>query len=199
MLKLGITGGIGSGKTYVARLLQQRGIPLYLCDDEARRLMTTDEDVRAALVALLGANAYLPSGLLNKPYIARYLFADAAHAERINRIVHPAVKRDFQCWCGMRASEPLVALESAILFEAGFRDVVDRVLLVEAPMEVRIQRVKERDGLSDAQVESRIAGQMSDERRRILADEIIDNGGSKELVPQIDTLLLRLHSVRYDV
>lgn len=191
MLKLGITGGIGSGKTYVARLFQHRGVPLYLCDDEAKRLMLTDEGIRAALTGLLGPEAYTASGELNKPVISRYLFADAAHAARINAIVHPVVKRDFLRWCDAREAYPLVVMESAILFEAGFRDAVDRVLLVDAPRDVRISRVRERDGLSDPQIEARMAGQMSDEKRRLLADDVLCNDGVRPLDPQIEALLSR--------
>ena len=126
MISIAITGGIGSGKSYVSAMLQAEGIPIYNTDDEAKRLMLSDEGIRRDLVALLGEEVY-QEGVLNKPLLASYLFADPAHAARINGIVHPRVKEDFLRWVNRHAEEEIVGMECAILFEAGFEDAVDGV------------------------------------------------------------------------
>ena len=119
MISIAITGGIGSGKSYVSNLLKERGIPIYNADDEAKRLMLTNKDIRRDLIALLGDSVY-ENGVLNKPILASYLFADANNAARINRIVHPRVKADFRRWLEERRDVQIAGLECAILFEAGF-------------------------------------------------------------------------------
>lgn len=188
MVKFGVTGGIGSGKSYVLRLLAARGIPVYDSDTEAKRLMRTDADIRRGLEDLLGDSVYLAGGELNKPLLSAYLFANARNAGRINAIVHPRVKADFYRWASEQ-SVSCVALESAILFEAGFEDTVDFVVTVYAPMEVRIRRVQARDGLTEAQVRERMAAQSDDEEKCRRADYVIVNDGSKPLEIQIDNLL----------
>ena len=116
MTRIGITGGIGSGKSYVCHLLQQRGIPVYHCDDEAKRLMQDSPVIRRQLTQLIGEQAYI-NNMLNKPAIAAFLFANAGHAARINAIVHPVVRQDFLRWAERQQTD-IVAQESAILFEA---------------------------------------------------------------------------------
>lgn len=181
-MTIGITGGIGSGKSYVARwLTRQYQIPVYDCDREAKRLMTSDV-LRPALIDLLGQDAYLPDGQLNKPLLADYVFRDAAHQAAINAIVHPEVKNDFRRWADAR--EGLVAIESAILVEAGFLDVVDVLIAVEAPLDLRLQRVAQRDGATPAQTSARIRRQLEDEARRAAADYVIINDG-RDFGPQL--------------
>ena len=188
MVRLGVTGGIGSGKSYVLRLLAERGIPVYDSDSEAKRLMLVDAGIREGLTGLLGNDVYLPDGELNKPLISAYLFASAQNAERINAIVHPRVKAGFNRWASEQKA-PIVALESAILFESGFEDVVDFVVTVCAPIEVRMHRVQERDGATEAQVRKRMAAQMDDEEKCKRSDFVILNDGNKPLDIQIDDLL----------
>ena len=188
MVRFGVTGGIGSGKSYVLRLLAERGIPVYDSDSEAKRLMLVDADIREGLTGLLGNDVYLPDGELNKPLISAYLFASAQNAERINAIVHPRVKAGFNRWASEQKA-PIVALESAILFESGFEDVVDFVVTVCAPIEVRMHRVQERDGATEAQVRKRMAAQMDDEEKCKRSDFVILNDGNKPLDIQIDDLL----------
>lgn len=188
MVRFGVTGGIGSGKSYVLRLLAERGIPVYDSDSEAKRLMLVDADIREGLTGLLGNDVYLPDGELNKPLISAYLFASVQNAERINAIVHPRVKAGFNRWASEQKA-PIVALESAILFESGFEDVVDFVVTVCAPMEVRMYRVQERDGATEAQVRKRMAAQMDDEEKCKRSDFVILNDGNKPLDIQIDDLL----------
>lgn len=188
MVRFGVTGGIGSGKSYVLRLLAERGIPVYDSDSEAKRLMLVDAGIREGLTGLLGNDVYLPDGELNKPLISAYLFASVQNAERINAIVHPRVKAGFNRWASEQKA-PIVALESAILFESGFEDVVDFVVTVCAPIEVRMYRVQERDGATEAQVRKRMAAQMDDEEKCKRSDFVILNDGNKPLDIQIDDLL----------
>ncbi|MCR4994273.1 MAG: dephospho-CoA kinase [Bacteroidales bacterium] len=189
-MTIGITGGIGSGKSYVAAWLAQHyHIPFYNCDLEARRLMLTPS-VRRRITALVGDEAYLPDGQLNKPLLAAYVFSDEAHTAAINAIVHPEVKRDVRDWSARQNGLALV--ESAILIEAGFCDAVDRLIVVEAPLDVRIRRACQRDGVSEEQVRARIAHQMTDEARRPYADLVVVNDGSDfrtQLSFFIDSLL----------
>lgn len=157
MIRLGITGGIGSGKSYVSQSLSsQFGIPVYDCDREAKRLTATDSGIREALQKLVGRGVYTEDGALDKTVLAQYLFASADHATLVNAIIHPVVRMDFRSWCQQQQSE-VVAMESAILYESGFDSEVDKVLLVDAPLETRIQRAMLRDGSSREQVVSRIA------------------------------------------
>lgn len=191
MIRIGITGGIGSGKTYVCQLLQQRGIPVYHCDDEAKRLMTESPLIRRRLTRLLGADAYTPSGL-NKPLIARYLFADQRHAERINRIVHPVVRQDFLQWTEQQQDAPLVVQECALLFESGFQDTVDVTVEVYAPLHLRLQRAVQRDQATPEQIQARMTQQMDEEEKRQRADFCILNDGTTDLDAQLDQLLKQI-------
>lgn len=186
MVRLGITGGIGSGKTYVARMFREMGVPVYDTDSEAKRLMLEHLSIREELVALLGEDVYL-GGQLNKPLLAGYLFSSPVNASRINTIVHPRVRDDFRTWASLQPLET-VALESAILFEAGFEDTVDKVIVVYAPLEVRVRRVMERDHATEEQVRARIAAQMSDEEKVRRADFVIVNDGVQDLLPQIQAV-----------
>ena len=191
MTRIGITGGIGSGKTYVCQLLQQRGIPIYHCDDEAKRLMTESPVIRRRITQLLGADAYTPSGL-NKPLIARYLFADQRHAERINRIVHPVVRQDFIQWTERQQDAPIVVQECALLFESGFQDTVDVTVEVYAPLHLRLQRAVQRDQATPEQIQARMAQQMDEEEKRQRADFCILNDGTTDLDAQLDQLLKQI-------
>lgn len=188
---LGITGGIGSGKSVVCRLLQLMGVPVYSSDDETKRLMVRDEVIRAGLISLLGPEAYQGEAL-NKPLIAKYLFASADHAATINALIHPRVKQDFRRWVADHAGHPVVAIESAILVEAGFTDVVDRVILVTAPVETRIRRAMQRDAASRQQIEQRVERQMADEERSSTAHHIIQNDDFVPLIPQVLALIASL-------
>lgn len=192
-MRLGVTGGIGCGKSFVCRLLERDfGVPVYDCDSRARGLMLSSPVIRQGLTRLLGEGVYLSDGALNKPLLADFLFASREGAQAVNGIVHPVVKADFLRWADEKAHCPLVLMESAILFESGFRDVVDAVLLVEAPLGVRLARVQERDGLTEAQVRARMRSQMPDEERRRLADFTLCNDGTADLHPVLKRLLNRL-------
>lgn len=183
--KIGITGGIGSGKSVVSRLLSMMGVPVYDSDTEAKRIIATDCIVRRELSALIGRDI-LRDGKLDRSLLASYLFGKPDHAEKVNRIVHPRVKEDFIKWASLYEDEKtVVAMESAILLEAGFKNEVDFVVMVYAPLEVRIVRAVKRDGLSREKVVARIDSQMCDELKRKQADFIIVNDGETPLMPQV--------------
>jgi dephospho-CoA kinase len=191
MISIAITGGIGSGKSYVSALLQAGGIPIYNTDDEAKRLMLSDEGIRRDLIALLGEEVY-QGGALNKSLLASYLFADSSNAARINGIVHPRVKEDFLRWVKLYAEKEIVGMECAILFEAGFEDAVDAVVMVYAPEDIRLERAMKRDSATEAQIRARMKAQISDEEKCRKSDYVIHNDGSLSLENQLPALVGQL-------
>lgn len=190
MIRLGITGGIGSGKSYVVHLLEEKGFPLYDTDREAKRLTLTHPRIREALSTLLGTEVYQADGTLNKPLLASYLFSSPEHAEQINGIIHPCVYEDFQAWAHRQeeAGAQVVMMESAILFESGFQKAVDYVVMVYAPLELRIKRAMQRDAASEAQIRARISAQMDDEEKKRKADYVLYNEEKTPLETQIAAL-----------
>ena len=197
MIKLGITGGIGSGKSFVSRLLAGRGVPVFDCDSQAKCLTVVDAGIRSELIALLGPEVYIGEKI-NKLVLADYLFASEENAKRINAIIHPRVRSAFREWTMKHEEEgvQLVVMESAILFESGFHTEVDRVLMIHAPLDVRCQRVIERDHATIDQVRKRIASQDSDEVKCSRADYILENDGIKPLQGQLDKLFLQLQTIK---
>ena len=191
MIRIGITGGIGSGKSYISGLLMRMGIPVYDTDSEARRLMLEHPDIRQDLIQLLGDDVY-KDGKLNKPVVAQYLFASAENAARINSIVHPRVYSDFLRWADHQTGKPVVGMESAILFEANFQTAVHKVLMVSAPYALRVERAMKRDGASREKIEERIRVQMSDEDKIKLADYVVDNDGRGDLQEQLCKIIDQL-------
>ena len=190
-MKTGITGGIGSGKSYVCKLLAERGITVYDCDSAAKRLMRTSADIRQQLTSLIGPDAYLPvvshsagqdEWQLNKAAVAQFLLASEANAHAIDAVVHPAVFRDFE-------ESGLQWMESAILFESGINRLVDRVIAVTAPEEIRIQRIMQRDGISREKAKEWMGRQWPQEEVRRRADFEIINDGTTDLNQQINLIL----------
>ena len=173
-MKTGITGGIGSGKSYVCKLLAQRGIEVYDCDAAAKRLIRTSPLLRQQLKALIGS--------LDKAAISRFLLANEKNQQAVNAIVHPAVFQDFE-------ESGMMWMESAILFESGADKLVDRVVVVTAPEEVRIQRVMQRDGITREKALQWIARQWPQEQVKARADFEIINDGQADLNSQIERLL----------
>lgn len=187
---IGITGGIGSGKSYVSAILREKfGIPVYDCDKEAKRLTASNEEIRQKLIALVGPEVF-DGNKLNKQLLADYLFADVENASRVNAIIHPVVLQDFKRWAEEQHEKPIVALESAILFESGFNEMVDKVLFVDAPEEVRLRRAMLRDTASEAQIRARMKMQRP-ELHRLQADFIINNNQTddSQLHNQLEKLL----------
>lgn len=189
-IKIGIIGGIGSGKSIVSRLLTLTGIPVYQTDTEAKRLMLSDTGIREGLTALAGNEVYNEKGL-NKAFLASYIFGHPEHLKQVNAIVHPRVRDDFRLWAG-KARQEIVAMESAILLEAGFTNEVDKIVMVYAPSEVRIARAIRRDSATRKEVERRIQSQMDDEKKRGAADFVIVNDGETPLIPQVLSLISSL-------
>ena len=173
-MKIGITGGIGSGKSYVCKLLAQRGIDVYDCDAAAKRLIRTSPRLRQQLKALIGS--------LDKADISRFLLASEENQQAVNAIVHPAVFQDFE-------ESNMQWMESAILFESGADKLVDRVIVVTAPEEVRIQRIMQRDGITHEKALQWIAKQWPQEQVKAHADFEIVNDGQLDLNSQIEELL----------
>lgn len=191
MIKIGVTGGIGSGKTFVCNRLKDRGIPVYNCDDEAKRLMQENPSIRERLTSLVGNEAYI-NGNLNKPAIAKFLFANPNNGKKINDIVHPIVKKDFKQWAEnqeKRLNIPIVAQECALLFEAGFQDTVDVAIAINAPIEIRMERAMKRDNATRQQIEARMLQQLSDEEKIRRADYHIVNDGTTDIDIQIDNII----------
>lgn len=188
MISIAITGGIGSGKTYVSNLLQNRGIPVYNADIEAKRLMVSNPSIREALVKLLGEQVY-SGNELNKPLLASYLFSSAEHVKQVNAIVHPCVKADFRKWLDTNRDCAIAGIESAILFEAGFQDCVDFIIMVSAPESLRLARAMKRDGASEQQIRERMAAQMDEEKKKEMSDFVILNDETSSLDLQIISVL----------
>ena len=197
ILKLGLTGGIGSGKSYVSQLLRKQGIPVFDSDTEAKSLMVRNNTIISSMKALLGEEAYV-NGEINKPLIASYIFSSPENAGRINAIVHPCVKEEFLSWTERKNHEGYgtVAIESAILFESGFDSVVDKVITVHAPLETRISRVINRDNTTRDKVIERIKSQTDDELKLCKSDFIIENDGEKSVEEQIETIFSSLSCKR---
>ena len=194
-VRLGITGGIGSGKSYVAQMLQARwDVPVYDCDSEAKRLTAESDDIRTALTQLVGDHLW-QQGQMQKPVLAAYLFASPEHAAQVNAIIHPAVRRDFLRWTDAHSRSPVVAIESAILCESGFHTLVDSILLVDAPLEVRLQRAMLRDGASRRQVMARMARQDSAQARQLARFTVInDGGGDQPLQACLESIVTQLQA-----
>ena len=173
-MRIGITGGIGSGKSYVCRLLAQRGIEVYDCDAAAKRLIRTSPRLRQQLQDLIGS--------LNKADISRFLLASEENQQAVNAIVHPAVFQDFE-------ESGMLWMESAIIYESGADKLVDKVIVVTAPEEVRIQRIMNRDSITREKALQWIARQWPQEQVRERADFEIVNDGQADLNSQIEKLL----------
>lgn len=170
---VGLTGGIGSGKTTVARMFANLGVPVYIADKEAEDLMETSSEIRTEIIKLLGEQAY--NGTLpNRAFIADNVFVNSDKLARLNAIIHPRVQQHFLDWVrGQKA--PYVIKEAAILFESGSYKNCDKIITVTAPLEVRIHRVVSRDGVTQQAVESRINHQWDESKKVALSDYVIEN------------------------
>lgn len=187
---VGLTGGIGSGKTTVARLLETMGCILYNSDDRAKELYF-DAAVKAEVMALLGSQAYPENGALNKAYISEKVFADKVLLQHLNGIIHPAVKKDFERFTE-RFPQQIIIKESAILFETGIYKELDATILVTAPLAEKIRRVMARNQVTKEEVEKRMLAQWSDEQKMPLADYVIVNADNQALIPQTLEILTKL-------
>lgn len=187
MVRIGLTGGIGCGKSYVAKLLNKRGVPVYDSDTEAKQLSNTSKNIRDGLMSLTGIENLYADGVLNKRLLAEFLFASKENARNVEKIIHPAVKADFARWAENQ-NALFCVIESAILIESGFTDTVDCVVVVDAPLDLRISRCVERDSTTKEKVLERISAQMSQEEKCRIADFVIFNDNVSNLEKQIDDL-----------
>jgi len=175
---IGITGGIGSGKSYYARKRAAEGFPVYDSDAEAKRIVENNPEVREAIIALLGEGAFR-NGKYQPKYVIGKVFDEQSGApllQRLNAIIHPAVLADLQEWKTAHRDAETLFVESAILFESGLNELCDEVICITAPEEVRIARVMARDGVSEAEVCARMARQMPEDERRRRSDRIVESG-----------------------
>ncbi|MEM1323566.1 MAG: dephospho-CoA kinase [Bacteroidota bacterium] len=185
MLKIGITGGIGSGKTTVCQFFELFGIPVYYADPRAKALMTEDAALVEQVKTIFGEAAYLPDGSLNRKHIAGIAFQDKSRLALLNAAVHPAVARDGERWNAEQSDAPYTLKEAALLFESGSYEQLDKIITIFAPRELRLQRVLQRDQSDRADVEARMDQQMPEEEKLRLADYVIHNDGQKLLLPQV--------------
>lgn len=193
-LKVGITGGIGTGKSFVSKIFQTMGIPYYDADLEAKLIMVRDGNVRAALIDAFGRETYFADGTLNRAHLAAMVFQDYAQLGILNGIVHPAVIQAGVDWSNTQ-SGPYSLKEAALLYESGSYKQLDCTILVTAPTELRVQRVMKRDNISRDDVINRMQKQMPEEEKLAFADFIIHNDEVRPLLPQVisihQELLLR--------
>jgi dephospho-CoA kinase len=190
MIKIGITGGIGSGKSTVCRVFETFGIPVFYADTVAKEIMVTDEILIAGIQSVFGSESYEDSGKLNNKHIAAIVFSDKQQLEQLNALVHPAVFRAFDAWLlTLPVRVPYVLKEAALLFESGSYRMCDESVLVTAPKDIKIKRVMDRDGVSAEQVEARMDKQMSDDEKSAMAGFLIRNDGSQSVILQV----LNLH------
>ena len=186
MYKIGVTGGIGSGKSTVCELLRDRGVAVYDSDSRAKQLMAESDALREQLIAAFGAECYNAEGL-DRAFLASKVFGNEEALQQLNSIVHPAVRADFQAWAEQQQS-PYVVLESAILFEAGFETEVDATLAVMAPMPMRLERTMARDGVDKESVMRRMEHQLSDDELHRRASRTIVNINREYLEGDIEQL-----------
>ncbi len=184
MLKIGITGGIGSGKSTVCRVFSYLCIPVFEADRIANNLMNTDQGIHEKLINLFGTSVYLPDHTVDRKYLAGIVFNDTSLLAQLNAIVHPVVRKSFFDWCEKQQS-PYVIHEAAILFESGFYKMMDKTITVVTSENERIQRVMKRDDLTLDLVKERIRNQWSDDERIKLADFVIGNNDNELIIPQI--------------
>ncbi len=188
---IGLTGGIGSGKTTAAKMFEALGVPVYYADSEARILMQSSADLRKAIIKLLGEKAYNNDGL-NRPYIAQIVFRDKTKLNELNALVHPVVENHFKNWVKLQNSRYVVQ-ENALIFENMKQSSFDAIITVTAPLEKRLERVIIRDGVTEQQVVERIENQLNDEFKIEQATFVIHNialDKCKDQVNQIHKQLL---------
>ena len=184
MLRIGLTGGIGCGKTTVARVFETLGIPVYYADAAAKRLMNEDPAIRSSLIEKFGKASYTDSGTLNRSYLASLVFEDPEKREFLNQLIHPATIADANQWLAKQQA-PYALREAALLFESGAAEGLDYVIGVSAPISVRIRRVMKRDQLSEDEVKKRMATQLQDTIKLKLCDFVIINDERVGLLPQV--------------
>ncbi len=185
MLKVGITGGIGSGKTTVCQIFEVLGIPIYYADTRAKQLMTENKELVKQVKILFGENAYTDDGSLNRKHIASIAFRDRSKLALLNAVIHPAVAADTQEWFSQQTEKPFAIQEAALMFESGSYKKLDYIITVTAPLEVRLSRVMKRDQAQREEVLSRMKNQMKESEKVERADVVIYNDPEHSLIRQV--------------
>lgn len=191
MLKVGITGGIGSGKSTICNIFRNLGVPIFSSDEEGRKVLNEDEDVRKELRKLFGDDMFISDGSVDRPRLASLIFSDPNAMDQVVSLVHPKVQEKYETWCIKHESRPYTLKEAAILFESGYYHDLDKIIHVFAPKEVRMQRVIQRDKSIKEEVMKRMRFQYTDEERNKLADFILINEEIDTLLPQV----MELHEI----
>lgn len=194
-LKVGITGGIGTGKTTVSKLFESLNVPVYYSDDRAKMVMNENPQLITKLKQAFGNEVYLDNGTVNRPYLAGIVFNNTEKLNLLNSIVHPAVEEDYLLWLASHKNVPYTLKESAILFESGLDKHIDKVIVVTAPLELRIQRVMKRDNAEKAAVLARINKQMPQEEKDKKADFLVTNIAQEDLMAQVE----KIHSTLINI
>ena len=195
MMRLAIVGGIGSGKSVVSRMMEIMGVPVYDCDSRAKELMVKNAGIVKELKRMFGDECYDADGALDRKYLASRIFVDERNTKRVNALVHPVVKSDFSSWVEQQ-NAPVVAVETALLYESGMVDVVDKVLVVWTDKETAITRTMQRSGMSRNQVLNRMEKQMATDDLLLLSDYSIYNGGDNAVMPDVVELLGELKTAK---
>jgi len=183
MNKIGVTGGIGSGKSTVCKFFEEFGIPVYYSDEKAKTLMLVNQHLKNKIISEFGENSY-SSGLLNKEYLAELVFNNPSNLSKLNNIVHPVVIQDFIEWSNQQTSLYCI-LESAIIFESGINSILDKVICVTASDEERFERIMKRDAISREKIIQRINNQMPESKKSQLADYVIVSGNKNEMKEKV--------------
>lgn len=184
--RVGITGGIGSGKSTVCRIFEAMGIPVFYADAWAKHLLNFDPELRAGVTAIFGLEAYTPAGEYDRPAVAKMAFGQPEKLAALNALVHPAVEAESLGWHRRQAESgiPYTLKEAALMVESGSHRHLDFLIVVTAPEPLRIQRVVQRDGLTEEQVRARIRNQLPESEKVALADFLVQNDGTRHLIPQ---------------
>jgi dephospho-CoA kinase len=189
MLRIGITGGIGSGKTTICKVFELLGVPVFYADSVAKSIMRTDTLLKKQIISTFGSDSYSESGELNRAHISSIVFKDEAELQKLNSLVHPAVFRAFDLWVSEQLSAPYVMKEAALLFESNSYKMCDQTILILTPETLRIARVMDRDGISEEEVRLRMKRQWTDKEKEKLATHILRNDETHLLIPEI----IKLH------
>jgi dephospho-CoA kinase len=196
MKRIGLTGGIGSGKSFIANIIEHIGFPVYYSDLRSKELTKSNPTIRTGLISLFGEEVYL-GGELNSQLVAAKIFHNEELRQKVNELIHPIVRKDFDNWASKQKAQ-LVFNEAAILFETGSYKNFDSTILVCAPIETKIQRVMLRENCTRADVLSRMSKQWSDEEKMKLADFFIINDDKKPILLQIEEILIQLNPFSID-
>lgn len=191
MLKIGLTGNIGSGKSLICQVFEKLDVPVFYADREAKIILDSPH-LRPKLLAVFGDNIYdSVQDKIDRKKLADIVFTNKTELEKLNALIYPQLRIEFKNWCSQHNKKPYIIQEAAILFENGFSDLFDKTIVVAAPKSLRLERVMQRDKTSEAEVLSRMENQWSDEQKEAAADFIIQNDGQRLILPQI----LRLHQL----